>query len=185
MSDRPQHEEDPSSGFEYMTTVYDVVVRILVDLGVSESDAKDRIIIHCLARGDTDAFVHYQRKGHVPGRGVLSAFSIMLTENARNPGIGLSKKVAAEFPYMLVCKRRDGRPGRRDDPAVELRDEVLAMNVKTLMAEHHHTYEAAIEAVAELVSEGKKGVDGRSLKYETVRKAYDHFARSKGKNSPV
>ena len=152
-----------------LPTVLDAAVQFLVDRGLTFEDARDVIIERCLLAGDPEAFAYFEMKGHPPGKRVLRLLSVMMSQS-------VGPQVAQRSEFVLMPKRRSGSAGRKVDPLVEIRDELLALNVKSRM-DAGESLDAACSSVAEMAS-GKDGlIAGRSTKYETVRKAYLQYAQ--------
>lgn len=159
-------------------TAYDIVLRFLTERGAPQQSVLDKIVFDTLLSGDVDAFVYFEKQNYVPGRAVLRLLSLMMSETAKEPGAGLIRDNAKQVPFQLFCKRRDGKAGRPRTMAIEWRDQLIAINVHEHIKKAQVKYEAAIEEVANRIGDGKKGRDGRSKMYETVRKAYDRYAKN-------
>lgn len=155
------------------STLLDAATQVYVDNGVTLDQARDVVIARCLEGGDTGAFVYFETIGHTPGRSVLRLLSVMMTKNP-------PPDVAVRFPFMLACKRRNGKRGPHEQPLIEMRDELLALNVKARI-DAGLSRDAAAAEVAELVSDKASMRDGRSIKFETVLSAYKRHAAALGK----
>lgn len=153
--------------------LFDAAALVYVEAGATIEQARDWIILQCLEGGETSAFVYFETLGHQPGREVLRMLSLMLTDamHIRDPGQAIA-------PFALIAKRRDGKAGRRDGPLVEMRNQLIALNVKALI-DGGMKADAAIPRVALMISEEAKIKKGRSVKEETVRKAWQEFFAGK------
>ena len=149
--------DGPENGF-------DVFAQLLIDKGSTLEEARDYVIGRCLKGGDTGAFIYFETLGHTPGREVLRLLSVMMSER-------ISSQNETLYPFTLTSKRRSGTAGRRSDPMVDMRDELIALNVKALM-DAGQSLEAACSAVALIISSKIDINKGHSVKNETVRKAY-------------
>lgn len=150
--------------------LFELAAQLYVDGGATFEQARDWVILQCLEGGEVSAFVYFETLGHQPGREVLRTLSVMMTENQH-----LSEEAKALAPFRLETKRRTGMSGRHDGPLITLRDQIYALNVKALM-DKGVAYDAAVSEVAEIATE--KLERGRSVKEETVRKAYNKYAAS-------
>ena len=150
------------------TTLLDAAALTYVKYGASLDDARDLVTLRCLEGGDPSAFTYFVLAGHCPGREVIEALALM----AQDPA---PAAVAENWPFQLVTKpRKPGKVGKRTDPLVAMRDELIALNV---MAEIRGPgqYESAISTVYERL-------DG-ALSEKTIRNAYDRLVARKG-NKP-
>lgn len=154
------------------TNLYETVVRLLTDRNWKREDAIDALIVRLLRAGDPDGYIYFETRGHLPGRKVLRLLSVMLTSEVHG---GLQKALDAAQPdlgeFWFQPKRRDGKAGRRQDELITMRDELIAINVHVLVKDGL-SIEAAAEQVAVWISEPAKMHKGRSVKTETVIKAY-------------
>lgn len=131
-------------------------------------DARDLIILRCLNAGDVSAFSYFVLAGHQPGREVLRTLAYMMAN-------AVPMVIEDQVPFTLVSKtRRPGRTGKRPDPLVEMRDELIALNVEAEKKGRHGSYDAAILTVHERI--------GKAVRTKTIRNAYDRYARQ-GKKS--
>ena len=131
-------------------------------------DARDLIILRCLNAGDASTFSYVVLAGHQPGREVLRTLAYMTVSD-------VPVLIEDQVPFAFVSKtRRPGRAGKRPDPLVEMRDELIALNVDAEMKGGPGSYGAAILTVHERV--------GKAVSTKTIRNAYDRYARQ-GKKS--
>jgi hypothetical protein len=95
-----------------------------------------------------------------------------------------TKTCRSDFPWTAKLVRVDGRKGRRRDPELEKRDEVLAWFVEKHF-ERAGGYESAIRTTHEMIEktaeeEGWRQTRGeKRIREKTIKDAYD--ARSNGK----
>lgn len=150
-----------ASALDLFAAVYEMA-------GMPVDEARDLVILRCLEGGDASAFSYFVLAGHHPGAEVLRFLAFMTSAGDPPPA------VAERVPFRLTASSRAaGKRGRRPDPLLVMADEVLALNVSTLMGDERGRYDAAITEVASWVSEGKAGAGGLPIKHQTVRDAYD------------
>lgn len=146
----------------------DAFVSAYADRGMSIGDARDLIILRCLSAGDVSAFSYFVLTGHQPGREVLRTLAYMMAN-------AVPAAIEDQVPFTLVSKaRRPSRAGKRPDPLVEMRDELIALNVEAEKKGGRGSYDAAILTVHERA--------GKAVSTKTIRNAYDRYARQ-GKKS--
>ena len=126
--------------------------------GATQQVARDIVILDWLMKGDTTPYTAFVLQGHAPGAEVIKYIALMM-----NPAKGTDDTI----PYALEVNSR-GRKGRRPDPAIELRNELLAQNVERLM--ETKSYNEALDQVADMLGEGLD-TDPR----DTVEKAYKRY----------
>jgi len=146
--------------------LFDTVARIYFDQGNSIDRARDIVILRCLEAGDSSAFSYFVLAGHQPGLEVMRVLAFMTSTT------DVPRLIADRLPFKLIPKsRKKGKVGKRVDPLIAMRDEVLALNVHTAMT-GPGMYEAAISTVHDRV--------GQSISKKTIRNAYDRYASSLG-----
>lgn len=154
------------------TNLYETAVLLLTDRGLTRDQAINVLIVRLLRAGDPDGYIYFETRGHLPGREVLRLLSVMLTSQLHDR---LQKALEAAQPdlseFWFQPKRRDGKAGRRQDELITMRDELIALKVHLLIKDGL-SLEAAAEQVAVWISEPAKMHKGRSMKTETVIKAY-------------
>ena len=142
------------------TTPWDIRVdQLMREYNATQQIARDLVILDWLLKGDTRPFTAFVIKGHhIPGIEVIRYVALMM-----NPAKGTDENV----PFALVISSR-GRKGRRRNPAIEIRDKLLAQKVELLM--ETKSYNEALNEVADLLGEG---LDSDSR--DTVEKAYKRY----------
>ena len=137
-------------------TPWDIRVdQLMRETGATQQVARDFVILDWLLKGYTAPYTAFVVKGHAPSAEVIKYIALMM-----NPAKGTDEII----PFALKVSSR-GRKGRRPDPAIEVRDKLLAQNVERLM--DTKTYNKALDEVADLLGEGLDN-DPR----DTVEKAY-------------
>ncbi|WOH79007.1 hypothetical protein RX327_24205 [Bradyrhizobium sp. BEA-2-5] len=150
------------------------IARSYADADMPIEQARDLVIIRCLQAGDATVFSYFVLAGHQPGTEVMRALAFMTATS-------VPAEIAAALPFDLVSRRRlPAKAGKRYDPLITMRDELLALNVRANMNDGL-SRDAAAAAVAEMVSEKSDMKEGRSRKSETVLQAYKRHAASLGK----
>lgn len=142
----------------------DTFAGVYSDGGMPIAQARDTVILRCLAAGDVSAFSYFVLAGHQPGREVLRTMAFMASECV--PDV-----IVDVVPFKLKTARRKSiGAGKRINPLVVMRDELIELNIQALVSGGLKRG-AAEAAVAEMISGKQDMAKGRSRKHETVRKA--------------
>lgn len=142
----------------------DWIARVYADSGMSIAQARDLVILRCLEAGDATVFSYFILGGHQPGREVINSLAFMAAGEVPD-------KIADSMPFKFETKRRKSiGPGKRVDPLVVMRDELIELNIRARMADGL-TRDAATGLVTDMISSSSDMTKGRSRKFETVRKA--------------
>jgi hypothetical protein len=143
------------------------IARAYAKFGMSIEQARNLVIRRCLQFGDATVFSYFVLAGHQPSREVLRDLAFMMTGAAKPPA-----EVVSAYPFSLETKRRAvGVRGPRHDPLVAMRDEMIELNILERMKADHIKREAATGLVADMISGKEDMKEGRSRKFETVRKS--------------
>ena len=137
--------------------------RLMVKAKCTLATARDYVIFEWLLQGKPHALAGFLIQGHTPGREVLRYLGLMI--GSPNFVGKLSPFWQNALRYHFIVKSRSGTKGRRKDPEVSLRDELIVENMKRLMA-GGMTYDEAVTRIEEF------GRDlGVQVEPETMRKA--------------
>jgi len=121
----------------------------------------DVVVLHYLRSGQLGPLTSLFELGAAPGPSVLKCLAVML-----EPVEGTE----VQLPYSFELKRRDGKPGKYQDPFVDLRDRLIHMNaVKKGASKHGYRDRAVDEALALIDQEHRPG-------FETGLKAYKKYS---------
>lgn len=136
------------------------IARAYAKSGMPIEQARDLVILRCLEAGDATAFSYFVLVGHQPGEEVMRAMAFMTAAAAPTP-------IVSRLPFGLkAVPRTPSKAGKRIDPLIAMRDEVIALNVDAEKT-GPGMYDSAISAVHER--------SGRSVCKKTIRNAYDRL----------
>lgn len=141
------------------------IARAYAKSGIPIKQARDLVILRCLQAGDASVFSYFVLADHQPGLEVLRTMAFMTATAAPD-------EIVSCLPFGLEAARRTpSKAGKRIDPLVAMRDELIALN-----ADAEKTgpgmYDSAIAIVHERVH--------RSISKKTIRNAYDHLIARQG-----
>lgn len=140
-----------------------LVLGLQDEAGITVAAARDRVILHRLAQGDTRPFFDFVLRGHAPSRDVIVTLAVMMTKADSPDALTPELNAATQYSLKVTGKRR----GDRSNPETETRDYFIGRAVAKLI-DGGEKYDAAIGAVhAWLPSVGV------NVGQQTVRDAYD------------
>ena len=152
-------------------TAWDIEADLLSRLEhLQLSAARDRVILRWLRGGDLKPFAEWVQDGHSPSEPVLRMLAWMCSGPSNASEV--PSDIANRTPYFLEPTRRDGKPGRPKDLINDIRDLLIAANVKNLRQRHGMTREAAIERVYEAGEE-----TGAGISRDTIEKAINKWGK--------
>jgi hypothetical protein len=157
-------------------TPWDIAVDLLVkERRLSLNQARDAVIKDWLIKGDTRPLAVFLLQSHRPGIEVRICLAKMLLERPPTPVVlvdPLGKSPPQPLPFRLIAVPRSRRKGNRADPALAVRNEILARHVRRRMPPYgSETLESAALSLEEEFS-GYPDRSGRPISSDTIAKAY-------------